>query len=482
MSPPPGPAEALHGRRFHFSGVAGSGMAPLAQLTVALGASVTGSDRSLDRGVALAVFRTLRDAGVILVPQDGSGVQAGIDALVYSSAVESTNPDFERALAAGVPRVRRGSFLAALAGARRTLAIAGTSGKSTVSAMTAHILVRAGLDPWFLGGGAAVDLPGATAPGSMRVGGSDWFVVETDESDGSVSEFEPAISTLLNLSRDHKEIEETASHFGRLLDRTREGAVVHVGDPELARVPLPQRIPVLKVALEGSPVWTSPDLVARQVRLDPASVHFTLEGVGVTLPFPGAFMAENVLLAIASAMAAGVPLPAAAEAVASFAGVRRRLERVGARGGVDVYDDFAHNPVKIRAALDALRPEGRLWVYYQPHGFGPTRFFAAQLVEAFRLGLRREDRLLLAPIYDAGGTADRTIRSENIAAPLLAAGVSVEVSDTRPRAIDRLATEVRPGDRVVVMGARDDTLSQFARTLLEALPARPASAAQTARP
>lgn len=458
------------GRRYHFSGVGGSGMAPLALLAASLGADVTGSDRNRDRGVALPIFEHLQRGGVRLVPQDGSAVHAGLNAVVYSTAVERSNPDFRGAEERGVTLVRRGSFLASIAGARRTIAVAGTSGKSTVTAMLAHILFKARLDPSFLGGGAAVDLPGAIPPGSLRLGASEWFVVETDESDGSVAEFSPAVSVLTNLSRDHKEIEETARNFTLLAERTREAVVVHVGDPPLARVTLPPALRTIRVAVTGETTWAKPDLVATALRLDPTGTTYEVGGTTVRVPFPGRMTVENSLHAIAGAMAAGIPLARAAEALSDFGGVRRRLERVGVAGGVDVFDDYAHNPVKIAAALEALRPKGALWVYYQPHGYGPTRFFADSLVETFATGLRASDRLLLAPIYDAGGTADRSIRSEDLVARLAARGAPATVPSTREGAALLLA-EARPGDRIVVMGARDDTLPLFARSLVDVLQA-----------
>jgi UDP-N-acetylmuramate--alanine ligase len=466
----------LSGHRYHFSGVGGSGMAPLAILAVSLGADVTGSDRNHDRGTALHVFDDLRRAGVHLLPQDGSGVTEALTALVHSTAVETTNPDFARAVALGITRIRRGSFLARLAASRRTVAIAGTSGKSTVTAMTAHILVAAGYDPSFLGGGAAVNLPGAVPPGSLRVGDGDWFVVETDESDGSVAEFAPAIAVLTNLSRDHKEIEETAHNFESLLAATRERAVIHVSDPALKRVRVPDGLEVLRVAMPGAS-WADPDLRVDGIELYPDRVDFGLGSVAVRVPFPGLLTVENALLAIGAAVASGIPLPTATAALATFAGVRRRLERIGAHAGADVFDDFAHNPVKIRAALQALRPAGALRVYYQPHGYGPTRFFAAELTEAFRETLRPGDRLFLAPIYDAGGTADRSIRSEDLARSMRERGVPAELALTREAASRALIEGVRPGDRILVMGARDDTLPVFARSLFAALVARDESPA-----
>ena len=463
---------SLTDKRFHFSGVGGSGMAPLAQLVALLGAQVTGSDRNLDRGLNLPVFDALLEAGVTLVPQDGSGVVPGLDALVHSTAVEPTNPDYVRAGELDIPRVRRGSFLAQLASERRAIAIAGTSGKSTVTAMVAHILLEAGVDPSFLGGGAAVDLLGSVPPGSLRVGGSDWLVIETDESDGSVAEFAPAIAVLTNLTRDHKEVDVTREMFARLLVQTKDRAVVHVGDPALRDVPRPGHLSFLTVGVEGDPHWFTPDLLARSVRLTPNGVRFEIGGAAAKVPFPGILTVQNAAIAIAAAHAAGIPVAEAARALERFGGVRRRLERVGAADGIDVFDDFAHNPVKIRMAVEALRPVASLWICYQPHGYGPTRFFRDELIGTFRDVLRPQDHLLLAPIYDAGGTAERTIRSDDIAEPLRSAGLHATVVASREEAMRALIEGAHGGDRVVVMGARDDTLPSFARDILAGLLAR----------
>jgi len=447
-------------------------MAPLAQFASLHGAHVSGSDRNLDRGLALPVFEALEEAGVTLTPQDGSGVVPGLDALVHSTAVEPSNADFLRAEELGITRVRRGSFLAQIAAERRTIAIAGTSGKSTVTAMVAHILLEAGYDPSFLGGGAALDLAGSFPPGSLRVGASDWLVVETDESDGSVAEFSPAIAVLTNLTRDHKEIDVTTRMFAKLLEQTRERAVINVGDPALAGVPRPGTLSFLTVAVEGDPIWITEDLLARSIRLSPGGVRFEIGGATARVPFPGVLTVQNAALAIATGHAAGIPVDVAARSLERFGGVRRRLERIGSADGIEVFDDFAHNPVKIRMAAEALRPAGALWIYYQPHGYGPTRFFRDELIETFRAVLRQQDHLLLAPIYDAGGTAERTIRSDDIVEPLSRAGLAASVFPSRDEALRELIENVRRGDRIVVMGARDDTLPSYAREILAGLLAR----------
>jgi UDP-N-acetylmuramate--alanine ligase len=218
-------------------------------------------------------------------------------------------------------------------------------------------------------------------------------------------------------------------------------------------------------------VWSAPELIAGAVRLTPNGVRFTIGGAEAHVPFPGILTVQNAAFAIATAVAAGVHVEAAAQSLERFAGVRRRLERVGAADGVDVYDDFGHNPVKIRMAIEALRPNGSLWVLYQPHGYGPTKFFRDELIETFRLALRPGDHLLLAPIYDAGGTANRSIRSEDIAEPVAQSERAAKVA-TREEALRDVIEGARSGDRVVVMGARDDTLPSYAREILAGLLAR----------
>jgi UDP-N-acetylmuramate--alanine ligase len=244
----------------------------------------------------------------------------------------------------------------------------------------------------------------------------------------------------------------------------------------LARVALPPGLDVLRVAMPGA-AWSEPDLRADKIRLESGAVEFFVGSARARVPFPGLLTVENALLAIGGAVAAGVPLGSAAAALATFGGVRRRLERIGAAQGIDVFDDFAHNPVKIRASLRALRTAGALRVYYQPHGYGPTRFFASEMTEAFRDELREGDRLLLAPIYDAGGTADRSIRSEDLVRSMRERGVPVALAGTREEASRGLVDGARSGDRILVMGARDDTLPAFARSVYAALVTRDESTA-----
>ena len=192
--------------------------------------------------------------------------------------------------------------------------------------------------------------------------------------------------------------------------------------------------------------------------------------LSVTLPVPGAHNVANALAALGAVRAVGVPLDRAVAALETFAGIRRRMEVVGTANGVTVIDDFAHNPDKIAATLKTLHAfDGRLLILFQPHGFGPLRLMKSEFIDGFAGLLRPDDVLLMPePVY-YGGTTDRSVSSGDIAEGVRAAGRHAEALPTRETCGDRLVDLARPGDRIVVMGARDDTLSTFAADLLKRL-------------
>jgi UDP-N-acetylmuramate--alanine ligase len=218
------------------------------------------------------------------------------------------------------------------------------------------------------------------------------------------------------------------------------------------------------------------DLVGSDAKLEPAAVRFratwraTGEAADIRLPVPGLHNAANALAAIAAAEACGVGLAEASAALAEFKGVRRRLEVAGTANGVAVIDDFAHNPDKIAATLDTLHAfPGRLLIMFQPHGYGPLKLMGEALVDCFAGRMTEEDVLLMPdPVY-YGGTTDRSVGSDAIARAVTARGRRAEALGTREACGDRLVALARPGDRIVVMGARDDTLSAFASELVARL-------------
>jgi UDP-N-acetylmuramate--alanine ligase len=454
-----------------FSGIGGSGMLPLASIVRAGGAKVAGSDRSLDAGRTPHKFDYLRSLGIQLFPQDGSGVQEGMT-LVTSAAVEANVPDVVRAKELGIPHLTRPEFLARLLNsAQRSVAVGGTSGKSTVTGMIGWILHACHRQPTVMNGAVMKNFVTPSAPfASALVGDPELFVSEVDESDGSIALYKPEIAVLTNISLDHKEMDELRSLFAHFLGRSRK-AVLNLDDPETRA--LSETVPGDKVIGYG---FDSPgaDFMGKDLQLQPDGVTFALEAEGerhdVRLAVPGRHNASNALAAIVATRALGIRLEDAVAALGRFEGLRRRLERVGEAGGVTVIDDFAHNPDKIAATLATLRAQpGRLLIMFQPHGYGPLAKMGEQLAASFAEGMAPDDRLYLPdPVYQ-GGTVERTRGSDWLAEEVRQAGKQAEHIAERPKIGAAVAAEAKPGDRILIMGARDDTLIDFARELVERL-------------
>lgn len=428
-------------RRVHVTGVAGVGMSAVAQAALGAGLAVSGSDRYYDSGEALPVLDQLAHAGVALYPQDGSGVRAGTDAVVVSTAIEADNPDVQAAAAAGVPVVHRSVLLATLAEGHTCLAVAGTCGKSTVTGMAGWILEQAGLNPTVVNGAPVTNWQSDTAVGNVRAGGELWLI-EADESDRSLLNYAPRHAVITNMSADHFDAVETRRVFEAFRGRVSGHCLG---------------------ALDGA---TYLDGVVPDV--DAGGSRFEFRNETFRLAVPGAHNVENALHAIMLCELAGVSVAQSAAALATFRGIHRRLEVAARVDGVTVIDDYAHNPAKIAAALAAVQPfAGRLVAVWRPHGYGPLRNMLDGLADAFAALRGGRHRLLLLPVYDVGGTADRSIGSDALAARLATAGVDVAcVADYAAvrRALQDSA--LTAGDAVLVMGARDPGLPSLARTCL----------------
>ena len=446
---------------FFYAGVAGGGMSALAQFQALRGGRATGSDRTFDRGGASQIRRALERAGVGIVPQDGTGVGPDLDAVIVSTAVEDTVPDMRAARAHAIPVFHRSELLAAFAAAGRSIAVAGTSGKSTVVAMIFELLRAAGHDPSVISGAELLVLAERGYLGNAWAGSSDLVVIEADESDGSLVRYAPQVGVVLNLDKDHMEESEVRAMFDVFRARTRGRFVIGEGE-NLAHL-RPEAI----VFGTGS----AATLRAEAIELGPEGSRFSVAGVRCELKVPGLHNVENALAALAAGQALDIPVAAMTPGLAGFRGVARRLERVGEARGVLVIDDFAHNPAKVRAAIDAvrLRKPGRILAVYQPHGFGPTRFLRHELVEAFATAFHGDDRLWLLDIFYAGGTATRDIASADLVVDLIRLGVAAEVAPSREELVERIARTARPGDLVLVMGARDPSLPELARAILGAI-------------
>ncbi|MFL6769859.1 MAG: Mur ligase family protein [Sphingomicrobium sp.] len=457
--------------QYFFCGIGGSGMLPLAAILRAGGARVAGSDRSLDAGRLSNKFEYLRSLGIGLSPQDGTGLKEGMK-LVTSAAIEETVPDVVRARALGLEHLTRPQLLAKLLNdAQKSIAVGGTSGKSTVTGMIGWILNALHRQPTVMNGAVMKNFVSPSAPfASALVGDPELFVSEVDESDGSIALYRPTVAVLCNISLDHKEMEELRSLFSGFLAAA-DRAVANLDDPETRLIA--DSLPPERLIGFG---FDSPAalLVGRNLELLPDGVRFIAalgsEEHEVVLPVPGRHNALNALASLAAVHALGIPLDQAATALARFAGLRRRLETVGTARGVTVIDDFAHNPDKIAATLATLTAQpGRLLIMFQPHGFGPLAKMGEELAETFAKGMRQGDRLFLPdPVYQ-GGTVDKSRGSDWLAEAVKHAGGHAEHIPQRAAIGERLFGEALPGDRIAILGARDDTLSEFAADLVQRL-------------
>lgn len=462
---------------YFFCGVGGSGMMPLAMIVQAQGNRISGSDRALDQGRTPEKFDWLRAHGVALHPQDGSGVVSKDQVVVATGAVEDTVPDIGAARRVGAVIKTRPQLLSELFNAASTsVGVAGTSGKSTITGMVAWILDQAGRAPAVVNGAVMKNFATPDQPfASALIGGPDLFVAEVDESDGSIARYDPTVAVVSNISLDHKSMEELRDLFGGFVGRATT-AVLNLDNPETAALAqeLAQELAPGK-AITFALGEEEADLSAHDLQPLPTGMTFELRVRGeatraARLNVPGAHNVANALAALGAVRALGVDMDQAVAALETFSGIRRRLEVVGTQGGVTVIDDFAHNPDKIAATLKTLHAfDGRLLILFQPHGFGPLKLMQQEFIEGFA-GLMRPDDVLLMPepVY-YGGTTDRSVGSEDIAAGVRAAGRQAQALATRADCGDRIVDMARPGDRVVVMGARDDSLSTFAAELLARL-------------
>lgn len=409
----------------HLVGIGGVGMSALAQALLDAGGTVTGADRALGgSGARPGVLAALARAGVRLFPDDGSGIGPDTARVIVSTAVEETNRDLRCARARGIPVVHRAAALAELLAPRRLVAVAGTCGKSTVTAILGHLLAESGFDPVVVNGAQVVGWDaGGTRVGSTRKGTGAYAVAEVDESDKSLVAFKPFAAVVTNASADHYSKAEMDAVF----------------DAFVRGVPGP--------VIDGRRTPMVPSAAAR------------------TIPLPGEHNAVNAECALRMAAALGADPARLAAAIRTFPGVERRLQRVGACGGAVVYDDYAHNPEKLHAMLATLQaayPKG-VAVVWRPHGYAPLRKMLEALAAMFRATLRPCDELLVLPVYDAGGTTDRSLNSDALVARLNTSPVrfveGLEDAETH------LRTHAPAFGALVVAGARDPGLPVLARRL-----------------
>ena len=447
----------------HFMGVGGAGMAPLAELVRRSGGQLSGCDVQRSQPV-----RTLADAGVeVAVGHDPAHV-TGCGALVVTAAVRADHPEIAAARAAGIPVLKRAEALGAIVNRGYVVAIAGTHGKTTTTALTTAALEAAKLDPTGFVGGR---VPGWN--GNLRHGSDTLFVVEADEYDHSFLQLRPSIAVLTTMEADHLDIfgslqgvEDAFLSFLRLVPR--EGVIVACADESgvarlLPRVGPPRR----RVVTYG----LSAGAMMRAESIEPSGreTSFIVREEGrvlgrARLRIPGLHNVRNALAAICVARHLGADWADLAHGLESYVGVERRFEEIGQVNRVLVIDDYAHHPTEIAATLQAARssyPDRRIVAVFQPHLYSRTRDFA----EEFGRSLAAADLLFVTDIYPARKAPIAGVTGEMIVGPARAAGVEVRYLPDRATVPETVANALRPNDLCLTLGAGD--LNEAARQILQ---------------
>lgn len=449
-------------RNYFFIGIAGTGMSAIAQYLQGIGKSVSGSDRLFNQDNKMLIQEQFEKQGIQCFFQDGSGINESTEVVIVSTAIEESNVEYQKAKEMGIPIMKRSELLAAISTSKRTIAVGGTSGKSTTTAMIFHILEENGYLPSLITGAGLTVLQKQGLPGNAWVGKSDWLVIESDESDGSIVNYYPEISVVLNVDRDHKEFDELMQLFTTFKEHTHGKFIVN------------QDHTLIKTLSQNScfdfGTKDTAGYVGKGFNQTGFQIQFTVNGVPFKIPVIGKHNMENAMAATAVAGAVGIDLEKSAAALESYVGIYRRAQLVGEANGVYVIDDFAHNPAEVAAAIKACQQIGeKVFAWFQPHGYGPLRFMHEELAEKVSEVLRDNDSFIMSDVYYAGGTVNRDIGSDVVISAIQKKNKNALLVTDRTLLPSTLKSMVQPGNVILMMGARDPSLSDFAVEVLKSL-------------
>lgn len=447
-----------------FIGVAGSGMSAIAQYLNGIGKEVSGSDRYFHPGEPNEIKEKLEAEGIRCFLQNGEGITGKTDLVVVSTAVEDTVEEVIKAKQLNIPIIKRAELLALIARSKKTIAVGGTSGKSTTSAMIFAILQHAGMQPSIISGAGLTALIKEGKIGNAHVGKGDWLVIEADESDGSIVLYTPEIGLLLNVDKDHKEIEVLMDVFRAFRDHTTGKFVVNQSH-------------LLAGSLSVNPEWNfsvnpSDDAAyhATAFEQNRLQIRFLINDIAFELQTVGRHNMENALAAAVVAHHCGVPLSVSAEALHRYEGIYRRHQVLGQKNSVWVIDDYAHNPAKCAASIEACQPMAdKVVAWFQPHGYGPTKFLRHDFVDEIARVLRPQDEIWMSEIFYAGGTAVKDISAADLVNDLKTRGCRAFFVEDRNQFTEEVRPHLSENAVLLLMGARDPGLERFARQVYEQL-------------
>ncbi len=454
-------------KKIHFIGIGGVGMSGIALVAHQRGLAVTGSDMKESRAVL-----QLREAGIpVHVGHSAANIDADVDTVVISTAIPERNPELAYAREHGIQVWHRSHMLAYLGRGKKTLACAGTHGKTTTSSMLATMIDAMGLDPSFLIGGT-VQAYGTNA----KCGAGDYYIVEADESDGSFVHLSPHVALITNIEADHLDhygtIEAIYEAFGDFLGLLpQEGAaVVCADDPKLAQIARATGARTITYGQEGNPAAQVTFKITGRAGIGSAFTVSFPDGTSADASIsrnPGRHNVLNATGILAVAWALGLPMDAAAKALSTFGGVKRRFDLVGEAAGVTVVDDYAHHPTEIKATLAAASKLGfnHVHVLFQPHRYSRTQALARMFADAFD----DASSVTVMDVYAAGETPIPGVSGKTVVESIMGHKHRSNLAwmPHRPEVVPYLKTKLAPGDLIITMGAGDVTT--FGAQILAAL-------------
>ncbi|MEO6731022.1 MAG: Mur ligase domain-containing protein [Ferruginibacter sp.] len=441
-----------------FIGVAGVGMSAIAQYLAGVGKKVSGSDRFFTPGTYNEIKEKLEAAEIKCFMQNGEGINETTELVVVSTAVEDTVFEVQKAKELGIPIIKRSELLAYIANGKRTIAVAGTSGKSSTCAMLFDILKYAGLQPSIISGAGLVSIIKEGKIGNAQVGAGEWLVIEADESDGSIVQYHPEVGLLLNIDKDHQEIDELMNIFGQFKNNTNGLFIVNQSNA------LSKELSVNS----GHDFSINENIPAKYMAQDfhqsGFNIQYTVDGVKFSINTVGRHNMENAVAATCVANQIGVDLQLCADALKAYEGIYRRHQVLGEKNGVWVIDDYAHNPAKCAASIAAcqyIAPKVVAW--FQPHGYGPTRFLRDDFVKEIASVLRPGDEIWMSEIFYAGGTAVKDISANDLINDIKKLGGNAFFVEERNDFIAAVRPHLSAPAVLLLMGARDPGLEQFGK-------------------
>lgn len=448
--------------KYFFVGVADTGMSAIAQYLSGRGEQVSGSDRLFSKTDKSETQLQLERAGIECFFQDGSGITPDTEAVIVSTAIEESNVEYQKAKSLGIPVIKRSALLAQISDSIKTIAVGGTSGKSTTTAMIFHILQKCGKEPSLITGAGLATLQKQGLIGNAYNGSGEWLVIESDESDGSIVGYHPEIALLLNVERDHKEESELMELFSTFKSHTKKAFIVNSNYP-------------ITMSLSQNESYNfgtkgNPGIKGSGFEQDGFSIKFNVNGVPCSINAIGTHNMENALAAIAAAVQTGITVEQAVEAIKDFSGIYRRasLVRADQERHLYVVDDFAHNPSEVASAIKACQSiTGKVIAYFQPHGFGPLRFMHKELGELVAATLRPNDIFVIGDVYYAGGTVNRDISPEIVSQAIQNLGKNaIFAKDKESCRAEILKNTPERDCTILIMGARDPKLSDYAQSFI----------------